>query len=82
MVLSGEVNKKIVNALLSEGVNAVGFSGVDASLFTASKLYINGKDIGFVGKIDHVSTRLITTCQSSGLIPIISPISISRLVRK
>ena len=45
MVLSGDVNKKIVNSLLLEGVPAVGLSGVDCSLLTASKLYINGKDI-------------------------------------
>jgi acetylglutamate kinase len=75
MVLSGEVNKKIVNALLSEEVNAAGFSGVDGSLFTASKLLVNNRDIGFVGRIDTVNTKLISTCRDAGLIPVISPIS-------
>ena len=75
MVLSGDVNKRIVNALLSEGVQAAGFSGVDAALFTASKMLINGQDIGFVGKIDRVNPALIDLCSSAGLVPVISPIS-------
>lgn len=75
MVLSGEVNKRIVNALLMKNVSATGFSGVDGSLFTASKLFINGRDIGFVGRIDTVDTKLISTCRAAGLIPVISPIS-------
>lgn len=75
MVLSGDVNKKIVNALLMEGVKAAGFSGVDAALFIASKMLINGKDIGFVGKIDGVSPDLINTCKAAGIVPVVSPIS-------
>lgn len=75
MVLSGDINKKIVNALIVEGVNAVGFSGIDASLFTASRMLVNGKDIGLVGRIDAVSPKLIDTCRSACLTPVISPIS-------
>jgi len=75
MVLSGDVNKKIVNALLVEGVRAFGFSGVDASLFTASKMLISSQDIGFVGTIDAVDTSLIDVCRSAKLIPVISPVS-------
>lgn len=75
MVLSGDVNKKIVNALLMEGVDAAGFSGVDSALFTAAKLYIKGQDIGFVGSIEKVDAKLITLCHDAGLIPVISPIS-------
>ncbi len=75
MVLTGDVNKRIVNALILEGVNAAGFSGVDASLFTASRMMINGRDIGYVGKIEAVSPLLIETCRSSGMVPVISPVS-------
>ncbi|MDG5815438.1 acetylglutamate kinase [Chitinispirillales bacterium ANBcel5] len=75
MVLSGDVNKRIVNALLKESVNACGFSGVDSSLFTASKMLVNGKDIGFVGKIDKVNTSLIDFCKGAKLVPVISPVS-------
>ena len=63
-----------VRALL-EGVEAAGFSGVDSALFTATRLLINGRDIGYVGKIEAVKTALITMCRDAGLIPVISPIS-------
>ena len=44
MVLSGDVNKRIVDALITAGVTALGFSGVDAGLFEAEKLTIKGQD--------------------------------------
>ncbi len=75
MVLSGDVNKRIVNALQKEGVQAFGFSGVDGGLFTASKMMVKGQDIGFVGKIDMVNQSVIDFCKDAGLVPVISPIS-------
>ena len=75
MVLSGDVNKRIVNALLMENVNAFGFSGVDGGLFTASKMLIKGQDIGFVGNIDSVNCAIIDFCRQSKLVPVISPVS-------
>ncbi len=75
MVLSGDVNKRIVNALLTEGVQAAGCSGVDSSLFTASKMLINGQDIGFVGQIKKVNPALIDLCKTAGIVPVVSPIS-------
>jgi acetylglutamate kinase len=79
MVLSGDVNKRIVNAMLLEGVNAFGFSGVDGNLFEASRMTINGHDIGFVGNIDKVNTSIIGMCRNNGSIPVISPISRDRV---
>lgn len=75
MVLSGDVNKRIVNALLLEGVKAAGFSGVDNNLFEVSKMFMRGQDIGFVGKIEKVNTELISILSQSKVIPVISPIS-------
>jgi len=75
MVLSGDVNKRIVNALQVEGVRAFGFSGVDGSLFTASKMLVSGQDIGYVGDITKVDTSIIAMCKAAGLIPVISPVS-------
>ena len=75
MVLSGDVNKRIVNALLMENVNAFGFSGVDAGLFTASKMFVKGQDIGFVGQIDTVNSGIVDFCNKSKLVPVISPVS-------
>jgi acetylglutamate kinase len=75
MVLSGGVNKRIVNALLREGVTAVGISGVDGNLFEASKMLMRGHDIGFVGKIDRVSTAVIDVYRRNRIVPVVSPIS-------
>lgn len=75
MVLSGDVNKRIVNALQQENVRAFGFSGVDDNLFLASRMLMKGQDIGFVGNIDKVNTSLIDICKNNSLIPVISPIS-------
>lgn len=74
-VLSGDVNKRIVNALLLEKIQAFGFSGVDGNLFEASKMLLHGQDIGFVGKIDKVNTPLIDIFKSKNIVPVISPIS-------
>ena len=75
MVLSGDVNKRIVNALQQENVRAFGFSGVDNNLFIASRMLLRGQDIGYVGKIENVNTSIIDMCRDHGLIPVISPIS-------
>jgi acetylglutamate kinase len=75
MVLSGAVNKRIVNALQTEGVTAVGISGVDGNLFEASKLLMSGRDIGFVGTIDRVSCGIIDLFRERGIVPVVSPIS-------
>ena len=75
MVLSGDVNKRIVNALIKENVIAVGISGVDGNLFEASKMLMRGHDIGFVGKIDRVTTTVIDIFRRSRIVPVVSPIS-------
>jgi len=74
-VLSGEVNKRIVNAFLLEGVTAVGLSGVDGGLLTAKKMLIDGEDIGFVGEIESVDTTLLDTVLNANFVPVISPVS-------
>jgi acetylglutamate kinase len=76
MVLSGDVNKRIVNALLCAGVLSIGISGVDCNLLSASRmLAAGGQDIGFVGKIDRIDRRILDICQSNGIVPVVSPIS-------
>jgi acetylglutamate kinase len=75
MVLSGDVNKRIVNALLCSGVRAIGISGVDCGFLTASRLSVGGRDIGFVGRIDKVDRRIIDLCRDNAIVPVVSPIS-------
>ncbi len=75
MVLSGDVNKRLVNALCSAGVTAIGISGVDCGFLCASRMTVNGRDIGFVGKIEHIDPRILDICAENGLVPVVSPIS-------
>jgi acetylglutamate kinase len=61
MVLVGKVNKDIVLLLSRHGQPAVGLSGDDGGLFHCSRLAApSGQDIGFVGRIDHVNTGVLT----------------------
>ena len=59
MVLLGKVNKDIVARINRYGQLAVGVSGDDGGLFRVSKAMPDDKDIGFVGKVDHVNTGLL-----------------------
>lgn len=59
MVLIGKVNKDIVARINRYGQLAVGVSGDDGGLFRVSKATPDDKDIGFVGKVDHVNTGLL-----------------------
>ena len=87
MVMSGSINKKIVRMLQKNGINAVGFSGVDAKTIQAErkkKLLIvneNGRkqaiDGGYTGKISKVNAPFILSLLDQGLTPVISPIAIS-----
>lgn len=74
MVLSGLVNKSIVQGLRDNKVNAVGISGKDAGLFTAVKKTIPDGDIGFVGEIEKVDASLVKLLLDNDYVPVISPV--------
>ncbi|MDR3011645.1 MAG: acetylglutamate kinase [Chitinispirillales bacterium] len=75
MVLSGDVNKRIVNELISKKVPAVGISGIDCGFIVVSKMLVNGQDIGFVGDIEQVNPNFVGFFLGGGYIPVISPVS-------
>ncbi len=75
MVLSGDVNKRIVSTFLSAGVKALGCSGVDCNLVTAQKMLVSGKDVGFVGEVVAVDTTILDICKEKNIVPIVSPVS-------
>ncbi len=84
MVLGGGVNKEIVSLINDEGGRAVGITGKDGGLITASKLTVSRStsetevpeiiDIGHVGKVDSVNTRVIDMLTEGGFVPVIAPI--------
>ena len=74
MVLSGLVNKSIVQGLRNNKVNAVGISGKDAGLFAAVKKTIPDGDIGFVGEVEKVDASLVKLLLDNDYVPVISPV--------
>lgn len=74
MTLSGHVNKKLVRTLLDLQCRAVGVSGVDGALLSATKL-AGDVDLGQVGDIHQVNPQLVTDLLQAGWTPVVSPIS-------
>lgn len=73
MVLSGSANKRLVSALVAEGVHAVGISGEDAGLIEAR--IVDDGELGRVGKPERVNTSLLLDLLSAGYLPVVSPVS-------
>ena len=86
MVLSGAINKEIVRWISGAGGKAIGISGKDARLVTATKVQRTTKDpgsqieqvvdLGFVGEPKSVDTTVIKTISDAGMIPVIAPIAV------
>jgi acetylglutamate kinase len=72
MVLSGVVNKRLVNSLLAVGLPAVGISGEDGGLIGAEP--IDMASLGFAGRPIAVKADLLRTLLKAGYLPVISPL--------
>lgn len=87
MVMSGKINKSIVQMLQKNDIDAVGISGVDAKVIQADRkkrlLIVNDKgrkqaiDGGYTGKITNINSKFIRLLLEHGFTPVISPIAIS-----
>jgi acetylglutamate kinase len=73
MALSGSANKRLVSALVSRGVAAVGLSGEDAALLTAAPL--DPERLGCVGDPRQVNVALLQHLLDGGYLPVVSPLS-------
>ena len=76
MVLTGSVNTDIVTRIHRFGGAAIGLSGKDGGLLTARKLRPKGADLGMVGEVKEVQTKILTTTLEMGYIPVISPVGV------
>ena len=76
MALSGSANKRLVSALVSRGVSAVGLSGEDAALLTAAPL--DPERLGCVGDPRQVNVALLEHLLGGGYLPVLSPLSRSQ----
>ncbi len=79
MMLSGQVNKDIVNLMNQAGGEAVGLSGKDGKMLFARKVDSgDGEDIGLVGQITSVDAKIIRAVCAAGMIPVIAPVATDR----
>jgi acetylglutamate kinase len=75
MVYAGLINKRIVASFAAHGVTAIGLSGPDGDLITASKRTKSKVKYGYVGDITAVDVALLESFLDSGLLPVIAPIT-------
>lgn len=74
MVLAGKVNKELVALLAANGGSAVGLCGLDGKMLMAEKLK-SEQDLGFVGEITGVNTKVITDSLNNGYVPVIATVA-------
>ncbi|MCY4182084.1 MAG: acetylglutamate kinase [Gammaproteobacteria bacterium] len=81
MVLGGQVNKEIVSLLNQNRGKAVGISGKDGNLIRARRLKAKTGaddselvDLGQVGEIVSIDTRVLEMMKASDFIPVIAPV--------
>lgn len=82
MVLIGKTNKEIVSLLNQKGGKAIGLSGIDGSLIECEKLKTsaNGEeiDLGYVGKVTSINSKLIELIAKDEYIPVVAPIGVGK----
>ena len=71
MVLSGLVNKRIVQAIGAQGGRAVGLSGKDAQLMTCTQ---TDPKLGFVGTPAAIDATILMDLFNGNIIPVIAPL--------
>jgi acetylglutamate kinase len=79
MVLTGSVNKDVVNLVNDHGPFAVGMSGEDAGLLTAERrlAYVDGEavDLGQVGEVVAVDPSAVLALLDAERIPVIATVA-------
>jgi acetylglutamate kinase len=79
MVLVGQVSRELVGLLNQHGPLAVGLSGEDAGLFTATRTntIVDGEevDLGLVGDVTQVRPEAVRDLVDAGRIPVISSVA-------
>jgi acetylglutamate kinase len=79
MVLVGKVQRELVGLINEHGPLAVGLSGEDAGLFTATRTntVVDGEevDLGLVGEVSDVRPEAVLDLVEAGRIPVISSVA-------
>ena len=75
MVLVGKLNQELVALINQKQGKAIGLSGKDASLITATKFF--DRSDNFVGKINALNVNIINLLIDQGYIPVIASVAAS-----
>lgn len=88
MVLSGSINKQIVQAINEVGGFAVGLSGKDGHLIRAERVKRTKRDpdsnierildLGLVGEPTEIQTHVLDFFEETDIIPVIAPIGVGQ----
>ncbi len=72
MVLTGLVNKRIVQAIMDAGGRAVGLSGKDDDLMVCEA---DDPELGFVGRPVEMNVQVLRDLFNAGIIPVVAPVA-------
>ena len=72
MILSGLVNKRIVQAINDQGGRAVGISGKDDDLMVC---VADDPELGFVGRPVEMNVQVLRDLYGAGIIPVVAPVA-------
>lgn len=75
MVLTGKIQKDLINLLNSHGAPAVGLTGKDGNLFEAIPYIRDGQDWGHTGELININPELINILLSKNYLPVLSSIA-------
>ncbi|NPA72203.1 MAG: acetylglutamate kinase [Gammaproteobacteria bacterium] len=88
MVLGGQVNKEIVSLIHQYGGNAVGLTGKDGNLISATKMQMKRNapelevseiiDLGHVGEVETINTNVLDLLIAGDFIPVIAPVGVGK----
>src|SRR5918998_1615115 len=76
-VLAGLVNKQLVADVNARGGRAAGICGADGPTILAE---VTDPDLGRVGQVREVRTRLLRTLLAAGMMPFLSPVGVGMSV--
>ena len=72
MILSGLVNKRIVQAINDAGGRAVGVSGKDDDMIVC---VADDPELGFVGRPVEMNIQVLRDLTAAGIIPVVAPVA-------
>jgi len=72
MILSGLVNKRIVQAIMDAGGRAVGISGKDDDLMVCEP---DDPELGYVGRPVEMNVQVLRDLYDAGIIPVVAPVA-------